>query len=457
VRERALVGIALGAVAAFWLAAARTHAAFDYGESDTATWIWLLRHGCALYGDPAGLPMLKSNYPPLELAAVARLTPTDGGILLTGRLLSLAGLALAAAMVGDSARAATGSWRAGAWAAALFLATWRAGYHGMVCRGDSLALGLGAVAVNLAARRVRGWPVAAAALFVLAALTKHSLIVFPIALSSWALAREPRRALVLVPLTFGGIALAVWRLGLAAPLFAWSRAPWSARNFGLVFALAVAPSMFGLALALAAAARSRRFSTEARAVLEPWIVVLIVGVGWIFALGRRGSSLNYVLELCAAIAVIAVVAARAGAFRRLFCLHLVYTAVESVVWSAWLIAQVIPRAEARQRAAAAALAEVPGPVVAEETWTVTALGRPPIVIPFLAAQLARAGAWDASPLEVSLVRGEVARLLLTFSLDDATRAQGHDDRFTPSEQAAMRARYRLVSHAERGLFVYAPR
>src|SRR3954471_15931009 len=104
---RALVAVAAAATLALFVAGVLCPAAWEYSEGDAATWIWLLRHGRDIYAAPSGLPMWSSNYPPLYLHLIARLAPSDGSILLVGRLVSLAGYLLATAMVGLSARAAT--------------------------------------------------------------------------------------------------------------------------------------------------------------------------------------------------------------------------------------------------------------------------------------------------------------------------------------------------------------
>src|SRR5437879_2862004 len=83
----------------FWASVFGDPAPF-YADSDTATWIWLLRHGTDIYARPSGLPMWSTNYPPLFLRLVAALAPSDQSILRTGGLVALCGFLLAMAMVG---------------------------------------------------------------------------------------------------------------------------------------------------------------------------------------------------------------------------------------------------------------------------------------------------------------------------------------------------------------------
>jgi hypothetical protein len=448
-----LIGGACLAMLAFWVVAIGCAAAFDYGEGDTATWIWLLRHGQPIYGRLAALPMVLTNYPPFHMQATAWLAPSDALILPTGRTLAMLGVLLTASMVGLSARAATGSRKAGIWAALLFIATQRVGYYGGVCRGDAVALGLGATAVTLASLRVRFWWLFAAALFAVGALTKHSIIVFPVALGLWGLRRAPRQAIALGVLTFVLAGLLLWKLQLVDPLFVWSRAPWSLRTFLLFLLVAVAPSSLGIALVALALRRWKLLPGRAQEVLEPWVAVFGVGLLWIVSLGRTGAGTNYVLELCASIAVISVVVVESGAFRRLFLAHVAVTAAETIIYVACLLAFVLPRARVELAAAHRTLSGVRGPVFAEQSWLTTSDGMPPLVIPFLSTQLAASRRWDPAPLVELLDRGGVERLYLDFPLENGV---AHPDRYLHAELAAMRAHYVRVEQAG-DLYIYRPR
>jgi hypothetical protein len=455
---RALIAAGCAVMLAFWLGALACSGAFDYAEGDTATWIWLARHGHALYAPLGGLPMLSSNYPPIQLALVAALAPSDGTILLVGRLLSLAGFALTMAMVGLSVSAATRSRAAGLWSALLLAATCVAGYHAVVCRADALALGLGAAGVTLCARRVRGWPVLAAIAFTLSLLCKHNLIVLPGGAILWALWREPRRGVVLAASTGGLLALAIWRLHLWTPLVAWSIAGWGLVNFLRYLGQAVAPSLFGVWIAIWALRNRARFSDEARRVLEPWAVVLALSAAWWLALGRTGSSANYLLEYETALVVVIAIAVAAGAPRRLFHAHLGFTVVETAAWAAVHFALVFPDARAQASAAQRALAGVDGPILAEQAWQPALMaGKPPFVIPYLATQLAYAHRWDPAPLDAAIAHRDLARVLLGFPLEEpAANNFLHRDRFLPAELDVLRANYRLLTH-DGNLYVYGPR
>jgi hypothetical protein len=452
-----LVGSAAACMALFWLYAVAFPAAFDYAESDTATWIWLARHGQPLYGALHGASLPYSNYPPLQLHLIAALADSDAAILPVGRLVAFAGLMLACAMVAWAVWMPTGSRRAALGAAVLVAVTLPVGYYGMTCRADGLALGLGALALMVGVARVRGWPIWSALLFSVAVLCKHTLICFPIGFTLWALRRAPRQALVMAGTMAAVVGTCIWKLGLLGPLLVWSRAPWDLGSFGINLGISVVPSLVGLVIAARVLFAWDTLSPRAQRMLEPWVAIYLVGLAWLFALGRKGASSNYLLELLVATTVIVVVAVDEGRFRRLFHVHLILTWLETAVWVGILLFSVMPESRLQQRTATAALAGVRGPVFAEQTWQATATGHPPLVIPFLSTQLALAGHWDPAPFVDVIARGEVERLLLNFPLTESVeRDPLHRDRFLPDELAAMRARYRLIARGG-DLFVYAPK
>src|SRR6266542_3380667 len=111
-------------------------APFEYAESDTATWAWMLRHGEPVYGPLGGLPMRLTNYPPLHLWLVARLAPRDAAIMTVARLLSLSGLLSTVVMARFCVAHATGSRRAGTSVALLLLVTFQLVYFGASARAD---------------------------------------------------------------------------------------------------------------------------------------------------------------------------------------------------------------------------------------------------------------------------------------------------------------------------------
>ena len=458
---RALAFVGAGVIAMFVVEALLCDAPCDYGEGDTATWIWLLRHGHAIYGNAAaqGMTMVRTNYPPFQLWLVALLAPSDETILLVGRLLSLSGFLLTMAMVALSVSRATGS-RIVALIAALFLAaTFRAAFWAAICRADAIALGLGSVGVTLAALRVRMWPVLSAIAFATALLTKQNLVVFPIGTILWALTfgRERRAGLVLAATKAAlvGALLAVFHLFDA--IVSGSVASFRWINLARHLATSVAPSLLAIILALPLARGARPVPVAAQAVLGPWRGIFWVGLPWIVALGRTGADHNYLLELLTALAVLAPTAVAFGASRKLFIAQLSLAVVESTLWlggGSTLIASRI----ADVKFARAQLEGVHGPIFAEQTYFAIAAGKAPVVIPFLAAQQAAQGLWQPGALIAAAHDGQLERVLLGFPLEEGAHGSfaWHDERFPPGLLDAIASRYELTAHTAT-LFIYSPR
>jgi hypothetical protein len=453
----AAFGVGLAVMVAFWARALPSVGVVEYAEGDTGTWVWMLRHGEPIYGTLDGPGMRRTNYPPLGLQLVARLSPSDGAILVTGRAVSLAAFALSLALVGLTVARAAGSRRAG-WLAALALAaTLTTGFFAVLCRGDALGAALGIAGVTAVAFRVRGWPIAAAALFAVSLLVKHSLVIFPAGTIAWALAREPRRGLLLAAATVALVGGAVWWLGLRDPLFGWSAAAWHGGQFLTNFWDRVVPSAIGVAVALLLLRRWPLLPEAARRRLGPWVGVLLLAIPWTLSLGRVGAFFNYLIELATAVAVLATSAAWLGVGRRAFLLHAALSSgniLFQLMNPLWIQ---LPRSAVEQRAAAEALAGTSGPVLSEQTWWVTATGRAPLVIPFLSKQLALSGRWDARPVVEMARRGEIERVLLAFPIEEGIGPHyWHGDRFAPGLLEAIGERYQRERRAGE-LYVYRPR
>lgn len=434
------VAVSMAAVVGFWAWYLIDPVPFQYSDGDMATWIWLTRHGEDVYAGLGGLPMRAANHPPLFMRLVALIAPSDDAILRTGGLVAAVGWLSTMAGVYLSLRRTAGA--PVAWCGALLAGgSWPVASYAGVCLGDAPALGLGVLGVTLAVWRPAGWPFLAAIAFAASVLCKHSLVVFPAGVIAWAVVRERRAAVVLLVTTAALVGAVLLTFRLVEPLFLWSIAPWSARNFAEKALLWVVPLGFGLSASASALRRSE--------ALGPWPAVWIAALVWTIALGRIGSGSNYVLELSVATAVLA-----AAAGGRRLAAHAGATAIQVIVWVGWLSLRVVPEMRVEQAAAAEALAGISGTIIAEQTWYATRTGRPPLVLPFLAAQLAASRRWSDAPLRDALARGEVARVLLQFDVTDA-RPGGHWDRFTPAVVSAIRDRY-VLEWARGSLHVYRP-
>jgi hypothetical protein len=217
----------------------------------------------------------------------------------------------------------------------------------------------------------------------------------------------------------------------------------------------VLPSVAAIIVVAWGARQLRRLPAFTAAVLEPWLVACAAGALWLLALGRVGSSSNYVLEWLLALSVAATIAAHFGIGARLMRVHVTAAAVSTLVKLVPLVLVILPRCE-RELDLARALPPANGPVLAERTWLATVAGRPPVVMPFFAHQLALRHLWNEAPLVDLARRQRLTRVLLDFALDDPALAQRHEDRFAPELLAALRRNY--VQTATVGqLHVYVPR
>jgi hypothetical protein len=452
----------------FWAYAVGSPSSYQYSEGDTATWIWLLRRGQDVYAGSSGLTMLRTNYPPLYLWLVAALAPSDAAILLVGRLLAVAGMALTVLATWLSVHAATRSRVAPTFGAVVVLLWTRAYLWGAVCRPDALALGISAIGVTLAVLRVRAWPLVCALLFGLSLMIKQNLIVFPLGVVGWTLVgpgcgihgQDVRRR--------DGIALAAslavvvgvpfFGLHLFVPLVRYSVSPWTLRTFAENLMSALLPGIGAPIVSAVLVSRWSSLPDSAKGALGPWAAVFALGMVWTLSLGRTGSAFNYVLELQVAMTVLATSAFALGLGRILYALQVVVSLVDSAVRVGVLVFVTLPDARADVALAKSALAGVETPVFSEQCYYPIAAGRPPVIIPFLATQLALNGLWDATPFVTALREGAMTRVLLDFpltlDLDDHDN-KGHADRLPPGTLEALRARYELREHTE-SLYVYAP-
>lgn len=394
-----------------------------------------------------------TNYPPLFLRLVAAVAPRDEGILTTGSLISLAGFWVTMALVGCCASQATGDRRSGILAALLLGGTSSAAYHASSCAPDALGLCLVTAGVTWASLRLRGWPIGSGTLFALALITKHSLISLPVGTCLWALWRYPRSGALLVLSFLVLVGSALGFGGLFRPLVLQTVAPWSLTNF-LVKALWMIPLLPGMVISGRLIRTLGQLPQPARQVLEPWGAGFVATLLCIVSLGRVGSGANYLLELAVVCSLLTTVAAtyQGGRFEQIVCPAVLL--LFGLGWCGFHMGFLLPAMHREMQLVKSALEGKPGAVLAEHTWYTTALGRPPLIIPYLARQLALAGKWNPGPLLEVLRRGEVAHVVLSFPVEEDP-VGGHADRLPPGALETIRAHYRLVAHTD-GVFIYQP-
>ena len=399
-----------------WIWAVTLRAPVLYGEGAVAHAAILARDRLeyttgARYGDVTPI-FTAANYPPLyfHLAGIGE------DPFVTGRVLSVAATLLVAGAIAWTAR--PGGWLTSgaialAWLGSVPLMTW-----GLAVKPDLVALAL-TVGATLALARPRPLPVLAGILVGVAVMTKPTALLPGLALLAYAARRDPRgagigivgglvAALVTFLLTQGFSDLFVvhvidwnalpWRLELAAPL--------------------VLIALLALAVPVATVALTRARGGAIGAYLVGAIGVLLLG-------GREGATINYFLDLSAALALAtATIAPRLSQSARYPVASIVQLAVGFALLNPFPSTPSLlsPTGKWGHPSTVAYIRDfVPGVVLAEDSGLLVANGREPVVDdlflwsrvyatgrPFnegpALLQAVRAGQFDAIVSEVELER-----------------------------------------------------
>ncbi|HAF09678.1 MAG TPA: hypothetical protein DCK98_06305 [Chloroflexi bacterium] len=445
---------AIAAVMAGFALLAWTHALLLggpvlYGEGAVAH-AAILSRGLATYADTGGATFTAANYPPLYfvLASV-------GDPFVTGRILSIAATLVIAGLIAWRARA--GGLRIAValglgWLAFAPVAIW-----GPAVKPDLVALALTVAAVVTLERRRAG---VAAALLVLAVVTKPTAAVPAVALLVWIAWRD--RAL-LRPFVLGGIvaiglaALALLPFGyegLLRHVIAWNALPWTAESAAQLVVLAVVIYAGAVGGALVA----RAFSGPIAAYAVAAAAVVVLG-------GREGATINYLLDLGAA-ASLALASAAPRLARAPFY---PVVAVANLVLAALLLD---PLGVVPGRAATTGAWGDPSRltsvgivlagdqlVLAEDSGLVVATGHQVVVDDlFLWSRLVSRGALDPGPLLSDIGAARFTAIVSEVDLARLSDAAAYERaRWEPSLVRAIDERYRLVARVPGGLFIYRPR
>jgi hypothetical protein len=281
---------------------------FTYGES------WLLdgarrvAQAESLYTPVDRLPLMHTAYTPLYYLVVGALLRVfgDSGYVL-GRLVSLLATLVGGGLLAWSVRSLSGRWRVGLLATGLFLtqnvtALLWAPLH----RVDPLALAftLGGLALATAGR---AYP--AAGLFVLAAFTKQSFLIAPLAVCLGLQPAHSRLRWCALVLVIGAIAfgLAEWQSG---GWFLWHTVAGNANEADLnTFAILMGSFLQFNGLPLLAALGTLLLPARPRE--RTWRLYFLLSLATLVTLAKLGASSNYWLELTAATsALLALGAAR---------------------------------------------------------------------------------------------------------------------------------------------------
>lgn len=420
-----------------------------YGEGAVAH-AAILSRAFTTYADAGGSTFTAANYPPLYF-----LLASVGDPFVTGRMLSIASTLAVGGLVAGRARAGGRSVAVAlglGWLAFAPVAIW-----GPAVKPDLVALALTVGAVVALERRRAGL---AAALLVLAVMTKPTATVPALALLLWIVWRD--RAL-LRPFLFGGaiaIGIAAVALlpfgyeGVFRHVIAWNTLPWGAESAVLLAFLAIVI----YAAAVGGALVTRAFSGPIAAYAVAAAIVVILG-------GREGATINYLLDLGAA-ASLALASAAPRLARAPFYPII---AVANLVLAALLLDPlgVVPGRAATTGAwgdpsrvtSAATVLAADQLVLAEDSGLLVATGHQVVVDDlFLWSRLVSSGTLDPGPLLSDVGAARFTAIVSEVDLARLGDAAAYERaRWEPSLVRAIDERYRLVVRAPGGLFIYRPR
>ena len=245
----------------------------------------------ARYGDVSPI-FTAANYPPLYF----HLAGIGDDPFVTGRVLSIAATLLVAGAIAWTAR--SGGWRTAgaialAWLGSVPLMTW-----GLAVKPDLVALAL-TVGATLALARARPLPLVAGVLVGIAVMTKPTALLPGVALLAYVARRDPLGASRgLVGGLVAAFAVSVFTQGFSdlfvVHVIDWNALPW---RFELAAPL-VFIALLVLAVPIATVVIARAGGGAVGAYLVGAIGVLLLG-------GREGATINYFLDLSAALALAA--------------------------------------------------------------------------------------------------------------------------------------------------------
>jgi hypothetical protein len=424
-------GVALILCLAYQFLAVTYPYSLDYGEAPLVDQAMRLASGQNIYrADISTPPYTISNYPPLYVALVAASVKLVGPSLsfFVGRIISILSTWVSSILLMLIVYAPTRDRFAALSAGVIFLAFPFVVYWSPLLRIDMLALTL-----SLAGLCLVVWQptsprqlVGVALLLVAAIYTRQSYgLAAPLAAFVWLLARDWRRALKLA-LLVGGLGLVLFILlnSFTRGGFFFNIVTANVNEFKLDLLeynwdrfreAALIPLCIGVA-SLFLIPRWNPLWTLA----TPYLIGAALSAATI---GKIGSNVNYLLELCAALSLSAgVIVASSRVHLSAYSLRaallillafavgkMVNVTLQDYTW------------ELRERRAATSklsqleslVAETPGPILADEYMGMLTLqGRPLVIQPFEVTQLAWSGKWDQTPLLNSINKTEFAAIIL---------------------------------------------
>jgi hypothetical protein len=446
-----VVGGALAAYAVItWAFAFVERRPVLYGEGAVANAARLARDGVA-YIDVDAERFVAANYPPLYLHLAS-----IGDPFISGRVASIAATLLVAGLVFWVARpagiAAAGAIAAG-WIALAPVAIW-----GPVLKPDLVALALTVAAVVTLDRR-RDLAALAGFALVFAAFAKPTALLPALALAAWLVWRD-RASLA----RFGfGAAVAIVAAAVTVYLdsmpdawrhvVTWNALPWSAQQAALILLLGLVVA--GIPIAIAALGRG---AVGARgAYLAGAVGVAVLG-------GREGATINYLLDLCAA--VMLSLAAIAPRLRLSALAPLALLAQLAVGTLALDPLRVVPGrvpttgawSDPVRQDQVRLYLRADGRYLVEDSALLVRAGIAPVVDDlFLWSRLVDSGLIDAEPIVRQVRDGRINAVIAEADLEHLDSAPAYErQRWSNTLVRAILDRYRLAQQSG-PLWIYEPR
>jgi hypothetical protein len=403
----------------------------DYGEAPLVDQAMRLASGQNIYrADISTPPYTISNYPPLYVAMLAVSVKAFGpaSTFFVGRLLSALSTWASSLCLALIVYAPTRDRFAALSTGLIFLAFPFVVVWSPLLRIDMVALAFSLAGLcllaqgDISSRRL----VSVSILLVAAIYTRQSYaLAAPLAAFVWLLSQNWRQALrftllvggstlvlfvVFNALTQGGfyfniVTANVNEFKLDQLLYHWDRF----RNAALALLWIGGFSFFLI----------RRWN-PLWALAAPYLIGAVLSAATI---GKIGSNVNYLLELCAALSLAAGVVIVWSRKYLLICTLRVALIILLALALGHMTHEMLNEytADLRDRQAAAPelskladlVAETPGPILADEYMgMLTLLGRPLIIQPFEVTQLAWAGKWDQTPLLNSINSKEYSAIII---------------------------------------------
>ena len=443
----------------------------DYGEGPLVDQAMRLAAGQNIYRtDISSPPYTISNYPPLFVLSLAPFVKLFGPSFLPGRLISLSCTLASSFLLARIVYALSRDRFAAAVSGLLFLAVPYVVGWSIHVRVDMLALALSLAGLTVLAR----WPLArrglivSALLLVAAVYTRQSYgLAAPLAAFAWLWTQARRRAAALVALVGGvGLTLFLALNVLTQGGFYFNVVTANVNEFGLERLrwwldglLEVAPILlvlggFYLFLGLRQA--------KPWPLLGPYLVGACLST---LAIGKIGSTINYFLELCAALSLVAgalVARNRERPWLRAALLVLLASQTGLLMRSTlnWRVEGLRQRVsptwdpqDTTFRDLEWLVKTADGPILADEFMGLLALQKVPLYIqPFEVTQLANDGVWDQTPVLESIRRHEFPVILIHNFMGWL----GYKERWTPEMLVAIMEEY-VPTELLADTIVYRPR